>query len=243
MTATPGNSQPQPGGIHVLARGLARSHRGICSLDCVNAEFPAGSITAVLGANGAGKSTLLRIIALVEAPDSGELTMDGANALSRPGDFRESIGYVPQEIALFEELTTRENLLCWAKGAALARIEELIATLDMAEFAAKRVSALSGGMKRRVNLAVALLNSPRLLVMDEPFVGMDMRQRETVTLCLKNLAAGGITQVISSHHPEIFRNLAGHVMALDRGRVVYDGPINEELLEGKIPPADMRKRI
>jgi ABC-2 type transport system ATP-binding protein len=223
--------------MHVLARGLKRAHRGVDALDAVTIELKPGQITAVLGANGAGKSTLLRIIALVEAPGGGELLMDGRNALPQPGTFRDAIGYVPQDIALFEELTARENLLCWARGKATAgTLDALIDSLGMAQFASKRVSALSGGMKRRVNLAVALLNHPRLLVLDEPFVGMDTDQRSIVVRVLRSLSAQGVTQIISSHQPEVFRHLAEHVLVLEHGHVAYNGPMKDSFLAEPMPP-------
>lgn len=223
--------------MHVLARGLSRTHRGVHALDAVTIELKPAQITAVLGANGAGKSTLLRIIALVESPGSGELMMDGRNALQQASALRDRIGYVPQDIALFEELTTRENLLCWARGKAAAdTLDTLIDNLDMAQFAFKRVSALSGGMKRRVNLAVALLNSPGLLVLDEPFVGMDTDQRSIVVRVLRSLSAQGVTQIISSHQPEVFRHLAERVLVLEHGHVAYNGPMKDSFLAEPMPP-------
>lgn len=187
-----------------------------------------GEVLGLFGPNGAGKSTLLSLLALIARPDSGQYFFDGADALAGVRAVRPRIGYVPQDIALFEELTVRDNLLCWSRlprAAARHKAETLGQALDLEALLGMKVRKLSGGMKRRVNLAVSLLNEPELLVLDEPLAGVDLAQSERILGVLGSLAQQRITQIVSGHSYEQLKGLAHSALVLKNGCVSYLGPM------------------
>lgn len=219
----------------IEANGLTKSFGRQTVLNNVSFTLGEGRVLGILGPNGAGKTTLIKILALITAPDSGSLTIAGQDARSAASRLRPIIGYVPQDVALFEDLNVRDNLLCWTgqKGrCAREQADRLISQLNMTAFASKKISKLSGGMKRRVNLAVALLDEPKLLILDEPLVGVDIEQRQQITRTLKTLAQSGITQIIASHHVDEMMALADEFIVMKDGEVLFwDGA--EKLVELK----------
>ncbi len=197
-------------------------------LQQVSFTLKRGEVLGLFGPNGAGKSTLLTLLALIARPDSGQYFFDGADALAEVRGVRPRIGYVPQDIALFEELTVRDNLLCWSRlsrAAARGKAESLAQALDLESLLGMKVRKLSGGMKRRVNLAVSLLNEPELLVLDEPLAGVDLAQSERILGVLDGLAKQRITQIVSGHSYEQLKGLAHSALVLKGGRVSYLGPM------------------
>jgi ABC-2 type transport system ATP-binding protein len=183
-------------------------------------------VLGLFGPNGSGKSTLLDILALAVRPTSGQILYRGMDILPRPDTARHLIGYVPQDIALFEELTVLDNLHCWSRLPAAqtrSRIAEIAGALCLEPIASQKVATLSGGMKRRVNLGVALLGYPSLLVLDEPFAGVDLDHREIMQVLLRQLSGLGVCQVISSHSLEDLQPLAGKIMVLHDGRMIFNG--------------------
>jgi ABC-2 type transport system ATP-binding protein len=137
---------------------------------------------------------------------------------------------VPQDVALFEDLTVRENLLCWSARPgreAKRQAERLIGALDLGEFASKKVAALSGGMKRRTNLAVALLDDPEILILDEPLVGVDIEQRRQLLTYLKTLTGQGVTQLMASHHVDELLPLADEILIMKDGEVRFYGGVDQ----------------
>jgi ABC-2 type transport system ATP-binding protein len=183
-----------------------------------------GEVLGLFGPNGSGKSTLLDILALAVRPTSGSILLRGEEVLTRASQIRPSIGYVPQDIALFEELTVMDNLLCWSRlpaGQTRARVREIAGALCLGDIAGQKVATLSGGMKRRVNLGVALLGSPSLLVLDEPFAGVDLDHRDIMQTLLRQLTGLGVSQVISSHSLEDILPLASKIMVLREGQVLF----------------------
>ena len=205
-------------------QNLSKSYGEVAALNDVSFSMERGEILGLFGRNGSGKSSLLNMIALALKPDRGSIVFDGIDAKADPAPVRRKIGYVPQDIALFEELTVRENLLCWStlRGkSAKSRVSELSGRLDLDEILSKKVSALSGGMKRRVNFAVALLGEPRLLVLDEPFAGLDIDNTEIIETIMKDLSEHGAAQIVSGHSPEHLIPLVHRVMALAGGEIAY----------------------
>ncbi len=183
-----------------------------------------GKVLGILGPNGSGKTTILKILALVMKPDAGQYAIMGRNALSAPNKFRSKIGYVPQDVALFDELTVLDNLIYWSNpGAAHQndRYQRLLKIFEIEDYARKKVYTLSGGMKRRLNLAVALLNSPEILIMDEPMVGVDILQLQHLQVYLRHLASRGMTQVITSHNANAVIDLVDQVLILFEGKIRY----------------------
>jgi ABC-2 type transport system ATP-binding protein len=217
----------------IEAVGLSKSYGKQKVLNDVSFSLDKGHVMGILGPNGAGKTTLIKILALIARPDGGTLTLDGQDAFHDSGPVRRLIGYVPQDVALFEDLSVRDNLMCWSgrKGKkAKEQAARLIEELSMSSFASKRISALSGGMKRRVNLAVAMLDDPQVLILDEPLVGVDIEQRQQILESLKTLALSGVTQIIASHHAEEILPLAGEMMIIKDGDILFSGK-SEKLIE------------
>ena len=175
-----------------------------------------GRILGIRGENGAGKSTLLRVMAGIQRVNAGQRRI--------AADAAKNIAYVPQEIALYPSLTGRQNLDFWAEIYGLhgakkaARIRELLRTMDLEEKANKRVETYSGGMKRRLNLACALVASPKLLLLDEPTVGADVRSVRTMQRIILDTAAGGSGVVLVSHRAGEIEQLCDRVLTLENGR-------------------------
>jgi ABC-2 type transport system ATP-binding protein len=213
----------------IEARNLCKSYRRQPVLRDVSFTLGKGRVLGILGPNGAGKTTLIRILALIAGADGGTLTVDGLSAFAEAERLRPRIGYVPQDVALFEDLTVRENLLCWSarRGREARRqADRLAGALDLGEFTSKKVSALSGGMKRRTNLAVALLDDPDILILDEPLVGVDIEQRRQLLGHLKALAGQGVTQLMASHHVDELLPLADEILIMKEGEVRFYGSVD-----------------
>lgn len=210
-------------GYAVTANNLTKSFKDGVALHAVSLTVQEGACVGIIGPNGAGKSTLMRLMALVDTPNSGSLLFNGQDSTADAPSLREHIGYAPQDVALFEELTAYDNLNLYArsdKAGTRQRVAHLTEVLGMGAFLHRKVALLSGGMKRRVNLAVALVNEPAMLVADEPFAGLDFQQRRQVIAYLKGLREQGMTQILSSHYPENFVGLADSVIYLESGTIV-----------------------
>jgi len=212
--------------VFIKAEGLSKKYGGVSALSGVSFSLERGEVLGLFGLNGSGKSTLLDILALAARPDEGKICFDGAEVSYKAAQARRRIGYVPQEIALFEELTVRENLLCWSRlpgKKAKERADETAEELNLTEFYKKKVSALSGGMKRRVNLAVALLGQPELLVLDEPFAGVDADNTDWIETKLREMADSGVAQIVSGHSPDQIMSLIDSILVLSNGETVWHG--------------------
>ena len=206
----------------------------------VSFSLDAGSVLGLLGPNGSGKSTLLRLLALAARPQAGTIYLEGRDAWQQVADSRRLVGYVPQYIALFEELTVRDNLLCWTRldsKAAHTRASQLVDDLDLGVVQNQRVTTLSGGMKRLVNLAVALMNEPRLLLLDEPYAGVDSAHSDAIDRILTHLAKKGVGIVCSGHQPEQILGLADRLLVLSQGRPVFSGSRTDFLGSEHLPTA------
>jgi ABC-2 type transport system ATP-binding protein len=210
----------------IEAVNLSQSYKGQKVLNGVSFSLEKGHVLGILGPNGAGKTTLLKILALIARAEHGSVFFDGRDAASDFRHIHPIIGYVPQDVALFEDLSVLDNLLCWSRQssrAAKIQARRIIQELSLDAFSAKKVSALSGGMKRRVNLAVALLDDPEVLILDEPFVGVDIEQRRQIIKYLKAMAEKGVTQLIASHHVEELIPLADELMVIKDGDIRFHG--------------------
>jgi len=207
----------------IKATGVFKSYGKQSVLADISFSLEKGKVLGIFGPNGAGKTTLLKILALLFKPDQGNVHINGLDAVQHAQTIRPLIGYVPQEVALYEDLSVADNLLCWSRGRRVSKEDpvymRIASALDIHDLARKKVRTLSGGMKRRVNLAVALMNTPQILIMDEPLVGVDLVQRQTVLEHLKELAAQGVTQIITSHYPGELLSFVDQVMILDNGKM------------------------
>ncbi|BAU26394.1 heme ABC exporter ATP-binding subunit CcmA [Aneurinibacillus soli] len=190
----------------------------------LSVEIAAGELFGLTGENGAGKSTLLSILASVLPPDAGEVWIGGKSVRQQGNEVKRLVGYVPQEVALYSALSGEANLMFWGRMYGLrgreltARTTEALATVQMEDRRHDPISAYSGGMKRRINLAAALLHNPRVLILDEPTAGVDMASRSHIMDVLKEKSRQGVTIVYTSHHME-------EIMACDRIGVLKDGTL------------------
>jgi len=210
----------------VRATGLCRSFGKSRFLDNVSLEVQAGRALAVVGENGAGKTTLLKVLATASRPDAGELIIGGVDALKNPAAARAMIGYVPQGIALMQELTVRDNLRYWMKPGDEAAYRWTLEITALADVEKKKVSKLSGGMQRRLNIGASLVTRPRVLILDEPLAGVDAGNRARIMAVLKQLKESGTAIIFTSHYIDELDILADGMLALKNGVVTYSGGIS-----------------
>ena len=206
----------------IAAQDLTKHYKKTCVLHQLSFAVPDRHILAICGANGAGKTTLLKTLALILKPDSGQVLIDGRDAWVDPNKFRSQIGYVPQANALFPELTVKENLDYWrAAGAA----GDTVALLGLDGVLDQKASSLSGGMQRRLNLALGLMNGPRILIMDEPLTGVDIKTRQLILEWMTALKGKDITVIYSTHHTDEIAGTADGLLLMRKGRITYHAPL------------------
>ncbi len=220
----------------VAAEALVKRYGGVAVVDGVDLAVRRGECFGLLGPNGAGKTTTLRMLLGLTPPDSGRLTVLGEPVPQRARELRARVGVVPQLDNLDPDFTVRENLTTYASYFGLRerdlgrRIDELLAFAALDKRASARVPALSGGMKRRLTLARALINDPELVVLDEPSTGLDPQARQHIWQRLRQLRADGRTLVLTTHYMEEAERLCDRLAIMDRGVVVAcDSP--EALVE------------
>ena len=208
---------------------LVKTYGPVRALNGLNLVVPNGCLYGLLGPNGAGKSTSLRILCTLLAPDSGRVTIAGFDALKDPRRIRKLLGYVAQEVSIDKILTGRELLRFQADLYHLSgeeintRIPELIDLLNMGDWIDRRCGAYSGGMKRRLDIASGLLHRPKLLVLDEPTVGLDIESRKVIWSLLRELRNQGTTILLSSHYLEEVEELSDEIAIIDHGQVIAEG--------------------
>lgn len=220
--------------------GLFHRYAGaaVPALDGVSLQATRGQVLGLLGPNGAGKTTLISHLSGALAPQRGHITVDGEALAAVRARTPTRIGVAPQELAFYPALTVQENLACFAAASGLRgarRGERIAVCLDFAQlqaFAGVRAEQLSGGLKRRLNLAIALLPEPELLLLDEPTVGVDPQSRAFVLDAIRALADGGTAVIYASHYMEEIEAIADRVLILDHGRVLRDGSLDALLAEG-----------
>jgi len=218
-------------------RGLEKRFGAVVALRSVDLEVPGGSTVGVLGANGAGKSTLLRILAGLVKPTAGSLDHVGANASERYGR-RRAVGFAGHASLLYPQLTARENLVFAARlygmRDASSRAEALLSEQGLSEVADRRAGHFSRGMSQRLSIARALVHDPTLVLLDEPFTGLDRRAGDRLAALLTQLRSDGRTLVLTTHDVERASALCDAAFVLERGRVVHraEGPdLAREALE------------
>lgn len=201
----------------------------------VSLHIPRGRVFGLLGPNGAGKTTLISILAGILPKSGGRVLVDGLDLDREPARIKSLIGFVPQHLAFYPTLTARENLDFYAgvlgfKGAARrARIDECAAITDLGKHLDRRAGTFSGGLKRRLNFAIGLLNKPALLFLDEPTVGIDPQSRHFILQSLLALKAAGMTIIYTSHYLEEVQQICDELAIIDAGRIVVQGPMVELL--------------
>ena len=218
----------------VRARKLSKHYGSLLAVDGIDFEVHAAECFGFLGPNGAGKTTTMKMIYGLAAIDGGELTVLGLDARTQRRQVKSRIGVVPQESNLDRELTVRENLVQQAiyhGVSADGRVDELLALASLAHRAADRPNTLSGGMKRRLLIARALVNRPELIVLDEPTTGLDPQARLGMWTLLDRLRAEGITLIVTTHYMEEAERICDRLAIMDGGHIVTRGS-----------PAELRER-
>lgn len=219
----------------ILVQNLTKRFDHLTAVDDLTFEVRAGEIFSLLGPNGAGKTTTISILATLLLPTSGEAWIGGYSILKHPLEVRRLIGVVPQEIALYQDLSGYENLWFWGqmyglKGRELRqRIHSTLEQVGLSEKADHKVRTYSGGMKRRLNLAAGLLHRPQVLFLDEPTVGIDPQSRRAILDFVKSLNREGITILYTTHYMEEAQELSHRVGIMDHGRLIALGTQSELL--------------
>ncbi len=231
------NTDPSPLAIEV--RDLRKTYGGsVKALDGLNLTVDAGSVFGLLGPNGAGKSTTIKILTTLSRPDSGEARVAGIDVLREPQRVRHSIGCVAQKSGVDDNCTGRENLTLQGQlydlhGSDLKqRVDKLLERFSLASAAGRVASTYSGGMKRKLDIAMGLIHRPRVLFMDEPTTGLDPEARAELWEEIGNLSAEGLSILLTTHYLEEADRLAQKIAIIDHGRVVAEG--TAEALKGEL---------
>ena len=209
-------------------RGLRKSFGPLVAVDEVSFSIDAGGLVGLLGPNGAGKTTTVSMIAGLVTPDRGEVLVAGQRLAGNTDPAKRRIGLVPQDLALYDELSARDNLRFFGglydlTGARLARaIESAMALVELSDRLGDAVKTFSGGMKRRLNLAAGLLHDPDVLLLDEPTVGVDPQSRNAIFDNLETLKAHGKALLYTTHYMEEVERLADRIVIVDHGSVIAD---------------------
>ncbi|MFI9205396.1 ATP-binding cassette domain-containing protein [Streptomyces sp. NPDC053048] len=216
-----------PGAIY--AEGLVKTFGDVTALDGVDLDVPEGTVLGLLGPNGAGKTTAVRVLTTLIKPDRGKAVVAGIDVLKKPNEVRHSIGLSGQFAAVDEYLTGRENLRMvgqlyqMSARDAKARAGELLERFNLADAADRPAKTYSGGMRRRLDLAAALVVSPPVMFMDEPTTGLDPRNRQALWEVIQELVAGGTTLLLTTQYLEEADHLAHDICVIDHGKVIARG--------------------
>jgi ABC-2 type transport system ATP-binding protein len=214
-------------------RDLVKKYNSKIAVDRISFDIQEGEIFSLLGPNGAGKTTTISILSTLIAPTEGYAAVFGYSVTKQPMEVKRLIGVVPQEIALYDDMSALENLNFWGEmygltGKALKnRVSEVLEQIELTDRAKERVKTYSGGMKRRVNIGVGLLNKPRLLFMDEPTVGIDPQSRRAILDSVKELNKSGMTILYTTHYMEEAQELSDRVGVIDHGKLIALGTQSE----------------
>ena len=218
-------------GPAIRVRGIEKSFKDLHVLRGVDFDVRAGSIFALLGSNGSGKTTLVRILSTLLKADSGTAKVHGFNVAAKPGNVRESISLTGQFAAVDEVLTGRENLVLIAKLRHLkssgAIADDLLARFSLTEAGARKASTYSGGMRRRLDIAMSLIGNPPISFLDEPTIGLDPQARIEVWQTVKQLAGQGTTVLLTTQHLDEAEHLADRIAILHKGTIIQNGTLTE----------------
>ncbi len=227
------------GAFAIEVRGVEKSYKDVRVLRGVDLAVPPGSIVALLGSNGAGKTTLIKILATLLAADAGTARMHGFDVAARAVDVRGCFSLTGQFAAVDEILTGRENLILIARLRHLpdpaAVADDLLGRFSLTDAGSRRASTYSGGMRRRLDIAMSLIGDPPIILLDEPTTGLDPQARLAVWRTVRDLSAAGTTVLLTTQHLEEAEQLADRIAILHRGRIIADGTLAE--LKAKLPPA------
>ncbi|MFD9636374.1 ATP-binding cassette domain-containing protein [Streptomyces violascens] len=233
--------------LAIAATGLRKAYGDKTVLDGIDLHVPAGTVFSLLGPNGAGKTTAVQILSTLITADAGELWVGGHNLASHPQSVRAAIGVTGQFSAVDNLITGEENMLLMADLHHLSRREgrrvtaELLERFDLVEAAKKPASTYSGGMRRRLDIAMTLVGSPRIIFLDEPTTGLDPRSRHNMWNIIRGLVAGGVTVFLTTQYLDEADELADRIAVLNGGKLVAQGTANE--LKRLVPGGHVRLRF
>ena len=219
--------------IAIQTRDLHKDFGEVYAVKGVDIEIQAGEVFSLLGPNGAGKTTAISMISGLLKPTQGDATILGHSITQDPQAAKAALGVVPQEIALYEDLSARENLIFWGKmyglrGAELKkRVGEILEIIGLTDRQKGRVDKFSGGMKRRLNIGIALLHKPDVVIMDEPTVGIDPQSRRKILDSVMDLNKQGMTVLYTTHYMEEAQELSDHIAIMDHGQIIASGTHDE----------------
>jgi ABC-2 type transport system ATP-binding protein len=237
MSIPPTTSQVQAPAIHV--RGLEKSYKELRVLRGVDLDVARGAIFALLGSNGAGKTTVVKILSTLLRADAGTARVNGFDVATQAADVRESISLTGQFAAVDEILTGRENLVLVARLRHLKDpgtiADDLLRRFSLTEAGARRAATYSGGMRRRLDIAMSLIGNPPVIFLDEPTSGLDPEARIEVWQAVRELAEGGTTVLLTTQYLDEAEQLADRIAILHQGRIIVDGTLAE--LKALLPPA------
>ena len=218
---------------YLVATDLHKSFGEFKAVDGVTFSIAKGEIFGLLGPNGAGKTTTIRMLSTVLTPDSGDIVVGGHSLRRNAGEVRALIGVCPQELALYEDLSALDNMVFFGRMEGLSSVEarnqamHYLELMGLEERAKGKVAKFSGGMKRRVNLAIALMGDPQLVFMDEPTVGIDPQSRNNIFETILGLKSHGMTILYTTHYMEEADRLCNRIAIMDAGRIIaMDTPRN-----------------
>ncbi len=217
----------------IEVQNLKKSFGEFQAVQGASFKAAAGEVLSLLGPNGAGKSTTISMLSGLLAPTDGDACIMGHSVVREPEHAKQSLGVVPQDIALYPDLSARENLVFWGKmyglrGAALkTRVDEVLEIIGLTDRQKDHVGKFSGGMKRRVNIGAALLHKPDVIIMDEPTVGIDPQSRRHILDNVKELNQQGMTVLYTTHYMEEAAELSHHIAIMDKGKVIAQGTHDE----------------
>ncbi|GAB3348175.1 ABC transporter ATP-binding protein [Micromonospora halotolerans] len=235
----PTTAQVEPPAIQV--RGLEKSFKQLTVLRGVDVDVARGSIFALLGSNGAGKTTMVRILSTLLRADAGTARVNGFDVATQAADVRESISLTGQFAAVDQILTGRENLVLVARLRHLkdpgAIADDLLRRFSLTEAGARRVATYSGGMRRRLDIAMSLIGNPPVIFLDEPTTGLDPEARIEVWEAVRELARGGTTVLLTTQYLDEAEQLADRIAILHEGRILVNGTLDE--LKRLLPPAEI----
>src|SRR5271156_2929488 len=225
----------------IRVQGLEKSYPKLRVLRGVDFDVARGSIFALLGSNGAGKTTVVKILSTLLKPDAGTATVDGFDVAAQPANVRESISLTGQFAAVDEILTGRENLVLVARLRHLkdpgAIADSLLRRFSLTEAGTRRAATYSGGMRRRLDIAMSLIGNPPVIFLDEPTAGLDPEARIEVWQAVKELAEGGTTVLLTTQYLDEAEQLADRIAILHQGRIIVNGTLGE--LKQLLPPAEV----
>lgn len=223
----------------IFVKGVHKSFKDVPVLRGVDLDVQTGSIHALLGSNGAGKTTLMRILATLLRPDNGTATVAGFDVSTEPKRVRNAISLTGQFTAVDDILTGRENLILMARLRHLPNpaeiADELLARFSLSDAADRRTATYSGGMRRRLDVAMSLIGNPPVLFLDEPTTGLDPQSRLEVWDCIRELAGQGTTVLLTTQYLDEAEHLADRIAILHDGRIIVDGTLAD--LKALLPPA------